>query len=162
MIIRKFESKDFDRILELNEESVSFLSPLTKNKLESLILESELINIIEVNGIIEAFILTLRQGKDYTSINYLWFSNNYDEFLYIDRIVVSKKMHGKGLGKLLYKSIFTYAKLVNLPYLVAEIDINPPNPKSLKFHEYFGFKEVGKQKVNGGKKVVSLQVVSLN
>ena len=160
--IRKFEINDYDRILQLNEESVHFLSPLTKEKLESIISQSELLNVIEVNGIVEAFALTLREGKEYDSVNYLWFANHYDKFLYIDRVVVSLKMQGKGLGKRLYQSVFNHAKETAVPYIAAEIDINPPNPGSLIFHEKFGFGEVGKQTVAEGKKVVSLQVVNLN
>lgn len=70
-------------------------------------------------------------------------------------------MQGKGLGNVLYESVFSHAKLIGVPYVAAEIDINPPNPGSLKFHEKFGFREVGKQTVAQGKKVVSLQVINL-
>lgn len=161
MILRKSENKDLPRILELNEESVHFLSPLTMEKLEKLSYQSEMLSVIEVDGVVEAFVLTIREGKDYDSVNYLWFSERYDKFLYIDRVVVSVKMHGKGLGRMLYQSVFEHAKQIDVPYVTAEIDINPPNPGSLKFHEKFGFKEVGKQSVSDGKKVVSLQVVVL-
>lgn len=34
MTIRKLEMKDYDRVLELNDESVHFLSPLTNDKLD--------------------------------------------------------------------------------------------------------------------------------
>ena len=152
--------EDCDRILQLNEESVHFLSPLTKDKLESIISQSEILNVVEVDGLVEAFVLTLREGKEYDSINYLWFSNHYDKFLYIDRIVVSLKMQGKGLGKILYQSVFNHGKEIGIPYIAAEIDINPPNPGSLIFHEKFGFKEVGKQRVAEGEKLVSLQIIS--
>jgi hypothetical protein len=161
MVLRKFEYKDLDRILELNEESVHFLSPLTKEKLERLANQSEILSVVEVEGRIEAFILTLREGKAYDSVNYLWFSEHYDQFLYIDRVVVSAKMHGQGLGQMLYQAVFQHAKRGGVPYVAAEIDINPPNPGSLKFHEKFGFEEVGKQTVAEGKKVVSLQVVEM-
>ncbi len=161
MILRKSETKDLARILELNEESVHFLSPMTMEKLERLRGQSEMLSVIEVDGIVEAFVLTIREGKDYDSVNYLWFSEHYDRFLYIDRVVVSVKMHGNGLGRKLYEAVFEHARQIGVPYVTAEIDINPPNPGSLKFHEKFGFKEVGKQSVSDGKKVVSLQVVEL-
>ena len=161
MIIRRFETKDYDRVLELNEESVHFLSPLTKERLEYIINQSELLNVVEVDGIVEAFVLTVREGQKYDSVNYRWFADQYDEFLYIDRVVVSVKMHRKGLGRSLYESVLDHAKETSVPYVAAEIDINPPNPGSLIYHEKFGFKEVGKQSVYDGKKVVSLQIVSL-
>ncbi|KAB3534071.1 GNAT family N-acetyltransferase [Alkaliphilus pronyensis] len=161
MILRKSEKKDLERILELNEESVHFLSPMTMEKLEHLSGQSEMISVIEVDGIVEAFSLTIREGKDYDSVNYMWFSEQYNHFLYIDRVVVSVKMHGKGLGRMLYQALFEHAKQIEVPYITAEIDINPPNPGSLMFHKKFGFKEVGKQSILDGKKVVSLQVVEI-
>ncbi|MDR7856727.1 GNAT family N-acetyltransferase [Tissierella sp.] len=161
MTIRKLEKKDHDRVLQLNDESVHFLSSLTKDKLESIISQCEITNVMEVDGRVEAFVLTLKEGKEYDSVNYLWFSNHYDHYIYIDRVVVSLKMQGKGLGNILYESVFNHAKLIGVPYVAAEIDINPPNHGSLKFHEKFGFVEVGKQTVAQGKKVVSLQVVNL-
>jgi len=158
MILRKLENKDLKRVLDLNEESVHFLSPMTMEKLQQLKSQSEMISVIEVDGIVEAFVLTIKEGKAYDSVNYLWFQKHYHRFLYIDRVVVSIKMQGKGLGRMLYESVFEHAKQIGVPYVTAEIDINPPNPVSLKFHEKFGFKEVGKQSVADGKKVVSLQI----
>ena len=161
MILREVESRDLERILELNEESVHFLSPLTLEKLRRLWGQSEMFNVVECEGTVDAFVLTLSEGKDYDSLNYLWFSSNYNKFLYIDRVVVSERMQGKGLGKMLYKSVFEHARKMGVPYVTAEIDINPPNPGSLKFHERFDFKEVGRQTVADGKKVVSLQAVEI-
>lgn len=161
MILRQSTPKDLERILALNEESVHFLSPLTKEKLEKLINQSEMLHVIEVEGCVEAFVLTIREGQDYDSVNYLWFTERYHQFLYIDRVVVSVKMHGMGLGQMLYESVFKHAKAIGVPFITAEIDINPPNPGSLRFHEKFGFKEVGKQSIAGGKKVVSLQAVDM-
>jgi len=161
MILREVESRDLDRVLELNEESVHFLSPLTMDKVKKLWGQSEMFNVVECDGTVEAFVLTIREGKDYDSLNYLWFLSNFKKFLYIDRVVVSERMQGKCLGKMLYRSVFEHAKEIGVPSVTAEIDINPPNPQSLKFHEGFGFKEVGRQAVANGKKLVSLQAVEI-
>ncbi len=155
--IRPATPLDYEQILRLNEESVHFLSPLSKEKLTHLHKESEILKVVEINGSVEAFVLALREGKDYDSVNYTWFEKNYDKFLYIDRVVVSVKKQNSGLGKLLYEEVFKHAKLTGVPVVTAEINIEPANPISLKFHEKFGFKEVGKQAVAGGKKIVSLQ-----
>ncbi len=158
--IRPATLEDYEQILKLNEESVHFLSPLTKERLTNLHQQSEILKVVEENGVVEAFVLAFREGKDYDSVNYIWFENNYDKFLYVDRVVVSARKQNSGLGKLLYEEVFKHAKLIDTPVVTAEIDIEPLNIISLKFHEKFGFKEVGKQSVAGGKKTVSLQAVS--
>jgi len=45
--------------------------------------------------------------------------------------------------------------------VTAEFDIDPPNDLSRRFHERYGFKEVGTQSVASGKKQVSLRALSL-
>ena len=160
--VRPATPEDYDQILKLNEESVHFLSPLSKEKLIHLHQQSEILKVVEVDGVVEAFVLALSEGKDYDSVNYIWFEKNYEKFLYIDRVVVSLKQQSSGLGKLLYDEVFKHAESVGTPVVTAEIDIEPPNPVSLKFHEKFGFREVGQQAVAGGKKIVSLQAVKVD
>ena len=155
--IRDYTENDVARILELNESLVHFLSPLNKEKLHHLIEQSEMVKIVEVDGRVEAFVLTFSEGKDYDSVNYLWFAKTYDRFLYVDRIVVDAGMHGKGIGRKLYQFVFDYAKDKGFSRVTAEIDIEPANPGSLIFHKHFGFEEVGRQSVADGKKIVSLQ-----
>jgi predicted GNAT superfamily acetyltransferase len=160
--MRKATTDDYDRILALNEASVHVLSPLTREKLEALATEADLFEVLEIDGRVEAFVLALREEKSYESINYLWFSDHYDRFLYVDRIVISKENRGAGLGRKLYENVFDHAGRSGVPRVAAEIDIQPPNPTSLQFHRHFGFREVGRQSVAGGKKIVSLQIADPN
>jgi len=105
MILREYMSDDLKRVLELNKASVHFLSPLTKEKLESLIKACDFSYVIEIDGLVEAFILALSENKDYDSVNYQWFKDKYDKFLYIDRVVVSKNCQSQGLGQFMYKKL---------------------------------------------------------
>lgn len=159
MIIRQVKKEDYPRILYLNEDLVNFLSPLDQEDLEKLVEEAEFFQVIEVEGQVEAFLIALREGKSYTSVNYLWFSKNYESFLYIDRVVVSREYMRKGLGRKLYSYIFDREKDVD--YITAEIDIEPINQVSLDFHNSFGFKEVGRQTIKNGEKTVSLQLAKI-
>lgn len=149
-------------ILELNEELVHFLSPLDMDALRKLGDMAELFQVVLLDEKVEAFLIALREGKAYESVNYKWFSEHFDRFLYVDRIVVSEKCHRLGIGRLLYDGVFQHARETGVGRVTAEIDILPENPVSLKFHAGFGFQEVGKQFVAGGKKQVSLQAVDVN
>lgn len=160
--IRPATLDDFSEILRINEETVHFLSPLTMEKLEHLNEECRIHLVAVEDGKVLAFCLAFREGADYDSINYLWFKDHYEKFLYIDRVVVSAEDRKKGLGNRLYGEIFKKGMEDKVPVITAEIDIVPPNPVSLNFHKKFGFHEVGKQEVSGGKKIVSLQAVEIN
>lgn len=118
--------------------------------------------VIEMNprGVV-GFLLALREGADYHSVNYLWFTERYPEFLYIDRVVVAALHRGNRLGKLLYDDLFNFAREKRIAAVTCEFDIEPPNEASRRFHSRYGFREGGKQWVAGGKKQVSLQLAEI-
>jgi len=153
---------DLASVLALNEESVHFLSPLSRTRLEALAEQAAGHWVIECEGSIVAFLLAFREGTTYDSINYRWFADRYPEFLYIDRVVVSNSAKGQGLGTALYRAAFMHAQAKSVSVVTCEFDVDPPNPVSASFHAKFGFREVGRQRVAGGKKTVSLQAASVD
>lgn len=161
MTLRPAAESDFDAVLALNRESERFLSPLARDGLERLHAQADLHLVLEDAGTVIAFLLALRQGASYNSPNYRWFVDRYTRFLYIDRVVVSSARHGGGLGRALYERAFAHARETALPVVTSEYDVEPPNPASEAFHRRFGFVEVGRQAVAGGRKRVSMQAASV-
>lgn len=156
--IRNVKNEDFKFILNLNHENVEVLSPMDQNQLLKFINYSDLFLIVEVDNTPAAFIICLREGiEDYGSENYTWFSDNYSEFLYIDRIVIDRSFRKLGIGKLLYDKVFEHARKTGVGFVTAEIDLIPYNGSSLIFHEKMGFTEVGTQYIRDGEVKVSLQ-----
>jgi predicted GNAT superfamily acetyltransferase len=156
--IRAANPADFESVLALNFESERFLSPLSRARLDVLHQQACLHQVVEVEGKVVAFVLALREGENYDSVNYRWFIGRYEQFMYVDRVVVSGALQGRGLGRVLYEAVFAHARATGVPVVTCEYDIDPPNPASARFHRAFGFLEVGRQSVAGGKKLVSLQV----
>ncbi|MGH8050209.1 MAG: GNAT family N-acetyltransferase [Methylococcales bacterium] len=161
MLIRDASAADFARILQLNEESVHFLSPLTAARLEALHAEAAYHRVIVDDEKIAGFLLAFRKGTGYDSSNYVWFSEHFDQFLYIDRIVVDKNFQGQGLGNMLYGDIFEFARNSGVARITCEFDIDPPNHASRRFHERFGFSEVGTRSYGEVTKQVSLQMAAI-
>ena len=161
MQLRRATAADSKSVLALNEESVQFLSPLNHGKLSHLVGQSALYLVAEEQGAVVAFLLALREGAQYDSSNYLWFASRYKQFLYIDRVVVSKALTAKGAGSLLYSELFRFAASRGVPRIACEFDIDPPNTPSERFHAKFGFQEVGRQRIAGGTKLVSLQTAAV-
>ncbi|MFN2298188.1 MAG: GNAT family N-acetyltransferase [Anaerolineales bacterium] len=156
MEIRNTRTEDFRGILQINEESVNFLSPLSRERLGDLHRRAAYSRVMESNGAVAAFLLAFREGADYDSPNYGWFSERYGSFLYIDRVVVHPHHRRKGAAGLLYRDLFEYAAQSGVAVITCEVDIFPPNPLSLRFHRRRGFSEVGRQWIGDGKKQVSL------
>lgn len=159
--IRDARAADFPQILALNEASVHFLSPLTAARLEELHAQAAYHRVAESAAAVHAFLLVLREGATYDSPNYLWFLRRYPRFLYVDRVVVGDSVQGHGVGKLLYEDLFGFAATRGFDRITCEFDVDPPNLPSQRFHERFGFKEVGTQRVGASQKLVSLQAAEI-
>ncbi|MDM0075806.1 GNAT family N-acetyltransferase [Variovorax sp. J2P1-59] len=161
MVIRDATPADFPRILELNEAWVHFLAPLTRDRLEHLHAEAAYHRVVECDGAVAAFLLAFAEGAAYDSPNYRWFAANCERFVYIDRVVVSAECRNRGIGELLYQDLFAFAARNGAVQVTCEFDVDPPNEASRRFHERFGFREIGAQRVGASEKLVSLQAVAL-
>jgi uncharacterized protein len=159
--IRDSSEADFAALLGLNLESEHFLSPLTLPRLHALHAQAWYRRVVCLDGAVQGFLLALREGADYDSPNYQWFTARYTEFLYIDRIAIGAAARGQRFGVLLYEDLIARAHEAGFKRIVCEFDIDPPNEVSRRFHAHFGFHEVGTQRVAGGKKEVSLQEMLL-
>ncbi len=160
--IRPAAPADFATILELNAESVHFLSPLDAGRLALLYEQASLHLVGEVDGEVAAFLLAFRDGSDYDSVNYRWFAERYQHFLYVDRIVIGSRFRGRGAGFELYRRVFDFARQTGVPLVTCEIDRDPPNLVSEQFHLRFGFAEVGRQRVPYAPKMVSMQLARVS
>ena len=163
MQIRPATPTDFPQILDLNAESVQFLSPLNLERLKLLHSQAAYHRVAEDdNGKIVAFLMAFREGSAYDSPNYRWFAAHCGQFLYIDRVVVSTSQHGRGIGKQFYADLIAFARDSGVEQVTCEFDLDPPNEPSKRFHMGFGFREVGTQVYGAANKQVSLQALQLS
>ncbi len=101
----------------------------------------------------KAFLLAFDEKPADISPNFDWFAARYADFVYIDRVVVAASAHGQGLGKALYERLFDEAKAAGFRRIACEVNLDPPNPGSLAFHERMGFEVVGEARLENGKTV---------
>jgi predicted GNAT superfamily acetyltransferase len=147
---------DATLIVAMNNAAVPNVNESTEAELAELIEMSELTVAVTEGEDLLGFVLTLPPGVGYPSENYRWFSERYDSFVYVDRIVVSEQARNKGVGVELYRLVAEHAKKNDAPRILCEVNLEPPNPGSLRFHLRHGFTEVGQQRTTGGTYLVSL------
>ena len=155
--LRDAHSEDLDEVLALNEKALPHVSSVA---LEDMMRFLEQAAYFKIIGGYKGFLIALRLGLDYASDNYHWLSNNFDDFLYIDRIVIAEDARRQGLGSQLYKDLIKTARRCS-PRLNCEINSQPPNFQSMALHEVFGFSSVGRQQTQGETKEVSLLSLDL-
>lgn len=147
----------FPQILALNAAAVQQLSPLDAGRLASLHQQAACHTVLLEGTKVLAFLLAFAPGASYDSPNYRWFEDRYRDFLYVDRVVVSASRRQAGLGTCLYRNLFELGRKRGFASVVCEYDLEPANPPSAAFHHRFGFREVGRQRLAGGHKLVSMQ-----
>lgn len=147
---------DLDEVLDLNERSTPHVGPVDRDRLASIVEECTLALVARDAGGLAGFVLVLGPGAAYDSPNYRWFAERYDDFRYVDRIAVDPGRHRGGLGRRLYGEVFDHARREGSPVVTCEVNLEPPNPVSQRFHASLGFVEVGRQRTYGDTVAVQL------
>ena len=155
MNIRAVDTSDLPKIFVFNEEAVPHVNSIPISDFEQFIRMSSFFLVIEEEGELAGFMIVLSHGEKYDSDNYKYFSSAYSSFDYVDRIVIGESYRGKGFGTQLYEYL---CKNTPQERITCEVNIQPPNPKSIQFHQILGFNEVAQQYSDKGKKYVSLMV----
>jgi predicted GNAT superfamily acetyltransferase len=152
--LREIHARDLPRVLELNEASVSELSELDEERLRWLLSLAHLALAVELDGELVAFAIAIAPDTAYDSVNYHWFSERFERFLYLDRIVVAESHRRLGIGARLYDAVESAAGA--LERVVCEVNLDPPNPISMAFHTSRGYAEIDRLTHEQGKLVALL------
>ena len=133
---------DIDAMWTINEQGLPGTGKVTKEEIAKLLEFSSFSVGAYDQGELLGFVICLPPKTGYGSLNYAWFNEHYASFVYVDRIAVSEGQRNKGLGSALYNHVISYSKQHGVP-VAAEVNREPPNPGSMRFHYRFGFEEVG-------------------
>ena len=158
--IQPSKSSDLPCILELNKAAIPAVNLLSRLEMESLLSQAEYFRSLLLNGKVVGFLIALAPGATYDSPNYRWFELRYDHFLYVDRIVIDSAYRRNGFGRMFYDNLKEFAKQ-QFPRISCEVNLRPRNEDSLRFHRRYGFRQVGTQETETGKKQVSLMVYEI-
>ena len=158
-IVRNIEIADLARVLEINNASAPGVSELTLSELETDIKNClHALAIDNEHGEVCAFCITFAPDAPDAGVNHQWFAERYKSFVYLDRIAISSSHQSLGLGAVLYQSVEQQMIQANEHSLLCcEVNLEPPNPGSLRFHQRIGFTECGVQSTAPGYVVAYLQ-----
>jgi predicted GNAT superfamily acetyltransferase len=155
--IRAGALADRDAILKINREGRPGVTALASEEVESCIARATLFRVAEVEGALAGYLIAFGAGFPSIGDEYAWFSARYDSFLYVDQIAVASNAWRRGIGSALYADLEGEAARREIPRVVCEVNLRPPNPRSLAFHERRGFREVGRMEVSDGRFVALLE-----
>ena len=143
-------------LLALNQACLPAVSSLDRTALDAVLAEAAVARVARIGGASSGALIAFRPGTSYGSDNYRWFCDRFDDFLYVDRAMVSETARGSGLGAALYDDIAEIATRLAVPRITCEVNEEPPNPGSMRFHERHGFRKIESRASAGGSKRVAM------
>jgi hypothetical protein len=158
-IVRNIVSTDVTRVLEINNANTPGVSELTLSELETDIKNClHALAIDNEHGEVCAFCITFAPDAPDAGANHQWFADRFESFVYLDRIAIDSNHQNSGLGALLYQTVEQrMLDSAEHSLLCCEVNLEPPNPGSLRFHKRIGFSECGVETTAPGYVVTYLQ-----
>lgn len=157
IIVRDLRVTDLEIVWSINQENVPAVGEETLANLSKIHEQSAIALVAEVSNQIVGFCMVLLPGADYGSPNYEYFCERLVDFIYLDRVAVTEKFQGMGIGAALYREVEMRA---NAEWFALEVNTKPRNDGSLRFHAREGFVQMEELETRPGK-MVSLMVKKL-
>ena len=159
--IIRTKKNHLNEILTLNESFLPAVSSVDINQMNRFLKFADYFKSVLIKNKISGFLIAIQPGKKYDSLNYKWFEKKFESFIYVDRIVIGSEFQDQGIGKAFYEDLQSYAsKKTNI--ITCEVNIKPSNEGSMIFHQKYGFKKIGTQITDNGKKEVCLMAYKMN
>ncbi len=146
---------DIGFVVALNQDLEWATAPMDVERLTTIRTASEHAVVVEDEHGPAAFALILGPRTSYDSVNYRWFCETFDDFLYLDRIMVAERSQRRGVATMVYGAMEHHAR--RFGRMVCEVNSDPPNEPSLTFHSARGYRTVGHQRMPDGHEVVMLE-----
>ena len=147
IVIRDLLATDLAVVEAINNANVPAVGEADAAKLARLLEQSVVALAATIDDDLVGFCLVLGPGADYGSVNYRWFAERYDDFVYLDRVAVDESARNRGVGAALYAEV---ERRASAPWFLLEVNLRPRNDGSLRFHHRLGFAEVGQQETDYG------------
>jgi uncharacterized protein len=136
-LIHPLGKDDLSAVLALNNAHAVEVNALTADALAALVSVAAHARVVD-GGL--GFLIALSERTPAQGPNHAWFLARHAAFLYVDRVVIAPAARGRGHARRLYEDL---AAMAGDRPLCCEVNLAPPNPGSLAFHDRLGFVPCG-------------------
>ena len=154
MDLQTDELRSPDTLRDLNNAAIPDVNRIDHRKADWLIAHSSLARVATLDGQAAGVIIVLHDYAHLDSDYFRWFTQRYENFLYIDRVIVAATARRRGVATKLYLEVDALA-LSTSRAIASEVYCEPPNIASLRFHQKMGYREIGRQFSPAESKTVS-------
>jgi predicted GNAT superfamily acetyltransferase len=158
-MLKNVDREDIETVVRINKAGQPGVCALSSSEITQHHEHATLFCVLMNEGQPAGYVIAYGSDKSYSGEEFNWFVKNVgDSFLYIDQIAIDANHRASGLGSHLYAELKSYAYKNQYPYLVCEVNLEPPNPVSMAFHQKNGFVQVGQLHVSDGRTVALMQM----
>ncbi|MCX8134927.1 MAG: GNAT family N-acetyltransferase [Roseococcus sp.] len=143
MRIRDIAEADIPVLLALNNAEAEAVNALSRERFEGLLRTAFAARVAETGA---GFLIAFDHATPPQGPNHAWFTARESAFAYVDRVVVAPWARRQGVARALYEDLAALARAERIPLLAVEVNLDPPNPAGLAFHQRLGFLPAGEGK----------------
>jgi predicted GNAT superfamily acetyltransferase len=155
--IRPCIALDFDSILGINAAGAPNVALVDRTELLRLTSMSGVFVVAETPAGIVGYLLAMSSSANYDGEEFQHFRAALEQpFLYIDQVAISPDARRSRVASDLYSYVEGVCRLRDTRMLCCEVNLDPPNPVSLRFHEKRGFSRFGELETRDGRRVTLL------
>lgn len=157
--IRPIRVDDFADVLRINAESVPYVAKLDERELDRLVALAALAWVAESTaGGVCGYLLAMSSADDYDGEEFRCFQQKLNQpFTYIDQMTIDFGARRTKIGSRMYERLTRWSHEHNRFVLCCEVNVRPPNPISMRFHETVGFEPLGELETSDGRMVAMLR-----
>ncbi len=148
---------DIPAVVAINATGRPGVYPLTPETVVEVLASASYVMVADLDGQVVGYVIGYTTNDVCEGDEFAWFQAHIPQFLYIDQIAVMPTARRLHVGAQLYAHATFHACTHDIPALVCEVNLDPPNPASLCFHRRLGFLEVEMMTVQDGRTVLLYQ-----
>jgi predicted GNAT superfamily acetyltransferase len=157
LTLRDASAADAEAITAINRDGQPGVNAFEPGEIEACVARATHFRVAEAGGELAGYLLAFGSGLASIGDEYAWFSARHAAFVYVDQVAVARSRWRVGVGAALYADLERAARARGVAVLACEVNLEPPNPRSLAFHARVGFTEVGRLRVGDGRFVALLE-----
>ncbi|HEY7782242.1 MAG TPA: GNAT family N-acetyltransferase [Ktedonobacterales bacterium] len=158
--IRRARPEDTAAIGAINAAGQPGVAPLTPVEMAAIAAGTLRCWVADDSAAVLGYLIAYAAGDAYDGEEFAWFGRRYPALLYVDQIAVAPAGRRRGIGSALYAAARAAAVAEGHAAFTCEVNLDPPNPISPRFHDQLGFHEVGVLRTADGRTVVLLRLPS--
>jgi uncharacterized protein len=158
LTIRPISGADRAEVLRINSGSRPAVAALDAAELNRLLsLGNDHRVAVGDDGAVLGYLLAFDDACSYDGEEFQYFRAQLPRpFLYVDQLAVDPECKGRGIGRKFYEALIALAKARHIERLCCEVNLQPPNPDSFRFHRRLGFNAIGNGDTLDGRRVAFL------